>query len=293
MINKVGNISIEQLYKECIIALTPSLGEGEARAAARVIFEDVRGITPSEIVLYGYRTVEDFTAERIRSIIDKIKDGTPVQYAIGTARFYGMNFHVSPAVLIPRPETEGLVDLIAADYNGVSDLRILDCGTGSGCIAISLARSLPFAAVDAIDISDEALAIARHNASGLKAKVNFIREDILALKDNHAAKYDIIVSNPPYIAKSEAAGMDKRVKDYEPAQALFVEDNNPLVYYHAIKGYALKALKPGGKLYFEINPRYADDIKSMLDTAGFADTSIIRDYIGRYRYAIATMPQIK
>lgn len=284
-------MTVDQLFKATISSLTPALGENEARAAARIIFEDVRGMSPTDIVLHGDRTVEDFTEKHIKDITDKIIDGLPVQYAVGTARFCGLNFQVTPAVLIPRPETEGLVDRIVSDYKDRTDLRILDCGTGSGCIAITLARSLPFANVDAIDISDDALDVARGNASDLKVKVNFRHGDILALKPEAEAVYDIIVSNPPYIAKSEEADMDRRVKDYEPAKALFVSDSDPLVFYRSISEYATSALKPGGKLYFEINSRFAEDMKSMLEGKGYVNVDICRDYLGRYRYAVATKPE--
>lgn len=285
-------MTVEQLFKTTIASLTPVLGDSEARSAARVIFEDVRGMSQTDIVLYGNRTLEDFTIEHINDIVDKIINGLPVQYAIGTARFCGLDFHVTPAVLIPRPETEGLVDRIVSDYKSRTDLRILDCGTGSGCIAITLARSLPFAIVDAIDISEYALEIARRNASDLKVKVNFRKCDMLALKPENTSVYDIIVSNPPYIAESEEAEMDGRVKDYEPAKALFVSDNDPLVFYRSIAQYALTALKPGGRLYFEINPRFADEMKTMLNAKGYANVDISRDYIGRYRYAVAVKPQL-
>lgn len=285
----MAQITIEQLYRETVGTLAKVLGSGEANSAARIIFEDVRGMSPSDIILYGHRTVEDFTVSRIRGICEKIAAGEPVQYAIGMARFCGLDFRVTPAVLIPRPETEGLVDRIVSDYSGRSDLHILDCGTGSGCIAIALARALPFADVEAIDISADALAVAATNAKELKVNIKFSQRDILSLNDEDAnAAYDIIVSNPPYIAQSEAAQMESRVKDYEPAGALFVPDSDPLLFYRAIVSYGLKAMNPGGRLYFEINPLFVEQLKSLLVSDGYDDVDIIRDYIGRYRYAIAT-----
>ncbi len=286
--------TISSVYKELQETLTPALGQREATAAARVILEDVRGITQSDIIVNGHRTVEDLTLEKIRGIAAKVRDGEPVQYAIGTARFYGMDFAVTPAVLIPRPETEGLVDMIVNDHDGRRDLRILDCGTGSGCIAIALARTLPFARVDAIDISDAALALARENASTLKVagSVNFKKEDIMTL-EAAPQEYDIIVSNPPYIAEKEAAAMDDRVKSFEPSTALFVPDDDPLVFYRKIATYAIKSLKAGRRIYFEINPLFADGMKRLLTDTGFADVDIQRDYIGRNRSASATKPTVK
>ena len=280
-------MTITDIYKEIVNKLTPILGDSEARSAARVILEDVRGITTTDLVVNGHRTVEPETTDRIKNSIDRICIGEPVQYAIGTARFYGMDFKVAPAVLIPRPETEGLVDMIVKDYDAQSDLHVLDCGTGSGCIAIALARNLPFASVDAIDLSADALAIAEYNANHLKCKVNFSVGDILNMSLPDKALYDIIVSNPPYIADKERDAMDARVKDHEPISALFVPDDNPLLFYRAIAKYASKSLKDNGTLYFEINPLFVDDLKAMLISCGFTDIEITRDYIGRYRYAKA------
>ena len=176
-------MTVTDLYKKLLSTLTPVLGDSEARSAARVILEDVRGITQTDLVVNGHRTVEPETLKQIEAISDRICAGEPVQYAVGSARFYGMDFKVNPSVLIPRPETEGLVDMIVRDYGQRSDLRVLDCGTGSGCIAIALARNLPFASVDAIDISPDALKVATDNSSRLKVKVNFSCRDISILSD--------------------------------------------------------------------------------------------------------------
>ncbi len=286
-------MTVAELYKDLTTQLSAVLGDSEAKSAARVILEDVRGISRTDLVIYGHRTVEPETVERINDIVNKITSGEPVQYAIGSARFYGMDFKVTPAVLIPRPETEGLVDMIVRDYGDREDLRILDCGTGSGCIAIALARNLPFAEVEAIDISREALKIAADNALALKTKVTFANKDILKLSDQaYDEAYDIIVSNPPYIADSERSEMDPRVTDHEPATALFVSDDQPLAFYTAIADYASKALAPEGALYFEINPRFIDELKSMLAAHGFDFVDVTRDYLGRYRYAKATISRI-
>ena len=279
----MAQLTVNQLYRELVASLTPSLGEREAVSASRIILEDVRGITPTDLIVNGHRTVEDMTADRVRKIAAAVNEGEPVQYAVGSARFYGLDFLVSPAVLIPRPETEGLVDMIVKDYAGMSDLKVLDCGTGSGCIAIALARNLAFSKVDAIDISDDAIAVANDNAKVLKTSVNVYKRDILTLKPDNE-RYDIIVSNPPYIADAEAAEMDKRVKDYEPRTALFVPDDDPLKFYRPIAEYAIETLNQDGTLYFEINPRFVDDMKQMLTSAGFNSVDAVRDYIGRYRY---------
>lgn len=279
----MAQLTVNQLYRELVASMTPSLGEREAVSASRIILEDVRGITPTDLIVNGHRTVEDMTVDRVRKIAAAVNEGEPVQYAVGSARFYGLDFLVSPAVLIPRPETEGLVDMIVKDYAGMSDLKVLDCGTGSGCIAIALARNLAFSKVDAIDISDDAIAVADVNAKVLKTYIHVYKRDILTLKPDNE-RYDIIVSNPPYIADAEAAEMDKRVKDYEPLTALFVPDDDPLKFYRPIAEYAIETLNQDGTLYFEINPRFVDHMKQMLSSAGFNSVDVVRDYIGRYRY---------
>ena len=292
MMNNKSQPTIATVYRDIISRLSPSLGDGESRAAARVIMEDVRGATPTDLVVNGDRTVEPPTLGRIYDIVARIISGEPVQYAVGSARFYGMDFTVTPDVLIPRPETEGLVDMIVSQWSGRDDLRVLDCGTGSGCIAIALARNLPFSAIDAIDISNAALKVAEENSRRLKTSVGFYRRDILKLTPPDAPLYDIIVSNPPYIARDEAAAMDDRVLGYEPAGALFVPDDNPLIFYRAISAYAVKALKAGGRLYFEINPRFRDAMTAMLAYDGFTDIDTRRDYLGRYRFVSASKPAI-
>jgi release factor glutamine methyltransferase len=292
MMNNKSQPTIATVYRDIISRLSPSLGDGESRAAARVIMEDVRGATPTDLVVNGDRTVEPPTLGRIYDIVARIISGEPVQYAVGSARFYGMDFTVTPDVLIPRPETEGLVDMIVSQWSGRDDLRVLDCGTGSGCIAIALARNLPFSAIDAIDISNAALKVAEENSRRLKTSVGFYRRDILKLTPPDAPLYDIIVSNPPYIARDEAAAMDDRVLGYEPAGALFVPDDNPLIFYRAISAYAVKALKAGGRLYFEINPRFRDAMTAMLADDGFTDIDTRRDYLGRYRFVSASKPAI-
>ena len=292
MMNNKSQPTIATVYRDIISRLSPSLGDGESRAAARVIMEDVRGATPTDLVVNGDRTVEPPTLGRIYDIVARIISGEPVQYAVGSARFYGMDFTVTPDVLIPRPETEGLVDMIVSQWSGRDDLRVLDCGTGSGCIAIALARNLPFSAIDAIDISNAALKVAEENSRRLKTSVGFYRRDILKLTPPDAPLYDIIVSNPPYIARDEAAAMDDRVLGYEPAGALFVPDDNPLIFYRAISAYAVKALKAGGRLYFEIKPRFRDAMTAMLADDGFTDIDTRRDYLGRYRFVSASKPAI-
>ena len=256
----------------------------EVQAMIRIICEDVFNYDPVDVALRQESELPDFAAERISDIISRLRRHEPLQYIVGTALFHGHKFKVTPAVLIPRPETEQLVDLIV-DENTASDLRVLDMGTGSGCIAISLARALKFAQVDAFDISQDALAVARENAADLKVKVRLFQSDMLAPQP--AARYDIIVSNPPYICWSERESMDRNVLDYEPGQALFVPDNDPLLFYKAIAPYAAQSLEPGGRLYLEINQRFGNEVKRLLEDCGLDEVRIIEDSFGRVRFAAA------
>lgn len=257
----------------------------EVQAMIRVIFEDVFHYDQVDVALRQESELPDFAQERISDIIARLQRHEPLQYIVGKARFHGHQFKVTPAVLIPRPETEQLVDLII-DENPGSDLRVLDMGTGSGCIAISLARALKFPVVDALDISRDALAVARENAAALKANnVRLFESDMLSPQPS--ATYDIIVSNPPYICWSEREAMERNVKDYEPGQALFVPDDDPLLFYKAIVPYASRSLERGGRLYLEINQRFGNEVKRLIEDCGFDDVRIIEDSYGKVRFAAA------
>lgn len=284
-------MTVAQYFKETVSRLSYALGKNEGEAAARIIFEDVARYDRNYIFMNGDREILDFMQSKIAAVVDRVIAGEPVQYAVGKARFMGNDFEVSPAVLIPRPETAGLVDLITSAYEDRSDLRILDVGTGSGCIAISLARALPFARVTGVDISAAALETARDNARTLNVKARFEPLDILNAQAPAQPSFDIVVSNPPYVCRSEADDMDKRVLDYEPHTALFVPDDNPLLFYKAICSYARAALVPGGTVWFEINSRFPDRMRQLLESDGFTGVEILRDYRGLYRYATGTKPK--
>lgn len=285
-------MTLSELQRSLRATLSRSLDAREADATARIILEDAAGYTPVDVAVHGHRELEPFTVERLERMALRVADGgEPVQYVTGHARFYGMDLHVTPAVLIPRPETEGLVDRIADRYRDRPDLRVLDICTGSGCIAIALARTLPFCTVEAVDLSDDALAVARGNAKALgAASVRFSHADALHMPAPDGGQYDVIVSNPPYIADSERADMSDRVLLHEPAMALFVPDTDPLRFYRAIAAYAMQALAPGGTLWFEINSLYAAETQECMREAGLTDVHTDRDFYGRPRYAWATNP---
>lgn len=256
----------------------------EVQAMIRIICEDIFNYDQVDVALRQESELPDFAQERVTEIIARLRRHEPLQYIVGSARFHGHRFKVTPAVLIPRPETEQLIDMIV-DENSASDLRVLDMGTGSGCIAISLARALRFAQVDALDVSRDALAVARENAAALKVKVRFFESDMLSPQP--PAHYDIIVSNPPYVCWSERESMERNVLDYEPGQALFVPDNDPLLFYKAIAAYATASLERGGRLYLEINQRFGNEVKRLLEGNGFDEVRIIEDSYGKTRFAAA------
>lgn len=296
-------ITVDRLNRELVMRLTPKLGHGEAVAAVRIIWEDVMQYTPAQIIVRGDHELEPATVRTLRDIVERVEQGTPVQYAVGRANFMGMSLRVDGNTLIPRPETAQLVDMIVESCGNERDLRVLDIGTGSGCIAIALARALKFADVTAVDISEGALNVAAANARDLKAKVRFVRTDALRLadaprsdsssvygsRDALTPPYDIIVSNPPYVLASEGAGMAGHVLRHEPHTALFVPDDDPLRFYTAIAAYARTALKPGGRLYFELNPLTAEPLRDMLAADGWREVELHRDFYNRLRFLTARL----
>lgn len=256
----------------------------------RMMWEVLKGWTLTDIAVNSAKEVSVYIDTKFRTIVERLLSDEPLQYILGTAPFYGMWFDVSPSVLIPRPETEELVDMIVDSYKSKTDLRVLDIATGSGSIAIALSRNLPFSNVEATDISPEAIGVAKDNAARLKAKVQFRTEDALSAEPVEERRYDIIVSNPPYIARSEAADMDRHVLDHEPDGALFVDDSDPLVFYRSIANFASKALVEGGSLYFEINPLFHSELINFLKNQHvWSQIETKRDIQGKNRFVYATL----
>lgn len=253
----------------------------ELQAVIYLIFSYVKGWSRVDVFMNEGKELSDFSKKEIDSIVDRLLLGEPIQYITGEARFYGMDFKVRPGVLIPRPETAELVDWIVDD-NRRDDLSVLDIGTGSGCIAIALDRTLPFASVTAVDFSDTALSVAEENARLLKAKVKFLKADMYSWLPA-AGSLDIVVSNPPYIAPDEEEAMEVRVKDFEPREALFVDGADPIRPYRRISDIARQGLRPGGALYLELNPRFADEIRKMLVADGWHDVELRLDSYGKKR----------
>ena len=257
---------------------------GEIRSFIRIILSHICGLSHNQQILCKDRQLPEKEKEQIYTVVSRLKNMEPLQYIIGETEFYSMSFGVNSSVLIPRPETEELVDMIVKSHTGVSPVRILDIGTGSGCIAIALAKNIPNSEVTAVDVSAAALQTAKDNAARNDVDVHFIQADILTETVLIHGEYDIIVSNPPYIKEAESESMDANVLDYEPHIALFVPNEDPLLFYRAIADFAVEKLKPGGMIYFEINAMCDVLTGEMLHEKGFLQTEIHCDLSGKNRF---------
>lgn len=293
-------------YHDICQRLTPLYGPQEAKAMTRLLLEDLFSLSFADILCGATEHLSDADTLRLQQSVARLLDSEPLQYVTGTAFFCGHPFHVAPGVLIPRPETEWIVDT-AVNLVTSSAPRILDIGTGSGCIAISISLALAdrHCYTEAWDISEDALRIATDNAERLGADVKFRRRDALRLEENFPAEenqggaealsdtnaaaesWDIIVSNPPYICNREAADMHANVLRHEPHLALFVPDTDPLLFYRAIARYAMRSLRKGGWLLFECNTLYAHDTARMASDMGFATSVVEDDCFGKPRFVKA------
>lgn len=277
-------------YEEIWHRLAVVYSDGEAKAQARMLLEDKFGLSLADILCGGVGQLSADDTMWLERAVARIEQMEPIQYVLGEAWFCGRSFIVDESVLIPRPETEWLVERAGEVVSAmdVSSPRILDIGTGSGCIAVSLKKALPDAYVEAWDISEAALAIAKKNAKTLGADVAFRLRDALAAKDiddSIQCKWDIIVSNPPYICDSERKDMEANVLEHEPATALFVPDADPLLFYKAIADYGKETLSQNGHLLFECNTRYAQATAEMMQEVGYEETEVADDCFGKPRFA--------
>ena len=271
---------LKQLFTE---RLVPVMGEREAKAVFLLAVAELSGISRAEVLLDPMREVAQEDENKLSAALVQLEKHRPVQYVLGCAEFCGMRFEVGEGVLIPRPETEELVRLIAQEWRGRRP-AILDVGTGSGAIAVALAALLPGAQVAAADVSEQALGYARRNAEANGVKVELHRWDIFSPDTTFsAAQFDIIVSNPPYVPLSEKEAMAQNVVDYEPHLALFVDDNDPLRFYRAIARFASGRLAPGGGLYFEIFEKSGAEVCTLLAEEGFPDAKVINDINSKER----------
>lgn len=258
----------------------------EASEIASWVAEHFYGISRNDLLLN--KSIDIETKVDLKDIIQRINAAEPIQYIIGEAFFYGLKFQVDTSVLIPRPETEELVELVLKHAVKTDSPQILDIGTGSGCIAVSLAKKKPKASVSAWDISSSALAIAQKNAILNQVKVDF--KIINILENVHKQPFDIIVSNPPYIAKSESDEMRKNVLAFEPHLALFVEDQNPLVFYEAIAQFSIENLTRNGSCFVEINEAFGKETAAVFEEKGFVSVKIHQDIYRKNRFISAEKP---
>ena len=273
----------------------------EARAVARMLVEEKFSLSFADIICGGVEALPDADKQWIEAAVKRLEQGEPIQYVLGWAWFGGLKFNVRSGVLIPRPETEWLVDNICAHPAPSNDrpLRILDIGTGSGCIALSIKQRLPETYVEAWDISTETLSIAADNARSLGLDVVWRQQDALNITPNvlsttpndnsvvpDSPLWDVIVSNPPYICERERTDMARNVLEHEPSTALFVPDTDPLMFYRAITRYAVDSLNEGGRLLFECNTLYAGDTARMMADEGMTATQVYDDCFGKPRFAV-------
>lgn len=263
--------------------LVPLYEAREAQAIVRTLLQEGYNLTMADVIADGVERLPQEKKDQMSTQMEQLCQAVPLQQVLGFAWFCGRRFSVSPHVLTPRPETEELCQWILQDLGKKDGLTLLDIGTGSGSIACTLALELPNAKVTALDISSEALDVAIHNANRLGAKVHFIKADILQQEnlsnDNNTddKQYDVIVSNPPYITNKERAEMHRNVLEHEPHTALFVPDNDPLLFYRSIAHYGLRALRPGGLLYFEINPLFSGELFTLLQDMGYTSIELKTD----------------
>ncbi|WP_308755357.1 peptide chain release factor N(5)-glutamine methyltransferase [uncultured Bacteroides sp.] len=265
--------------------LQESYSAQEAANLSRIVCCEMLGQSTIDYYLGKDIILSPKERQDLDSILARLCNFEPIQYIQGIARFLERSFHVAPGVLIPRPETEELVEAMLREVP--SDARILDIGTGSGCIAVSLSKALPDARVTAWDISSDALSIARRNNDELQASVGFVQRDVLTYVPDAGECYEAIVSNPPYVTESEKEVMERNVLDWEPFSALFVPDNDPLLFYRRIAELGRTMLVPGGRLYFEINRAYGEATVTMLCGQGYANPRILKDISGNDRIVIA------
>ncbi|MFV8332199.1 peptide chain release factor N(5)-glutamine methyltransferase [Flavobacterium sp. GSP14] len=278
-------MKIKDYRTQFIHVLTPIYDAGEAESFFYLILEEKQKLKRIDLALQPDLLFSEEEIVVWNSILEELKKEIPIQYLLGSTSFYGLDFEVNPNVLIPRPETEELVEWIIRNNSKIEkfkDLKILDIGTGSGCIAISLAKNLPNATVSAIDVSEKALATAKKNAQNNSVNVSFINQNILQA-DDLKQQFDIIVSNPPYVRNLEKEEIKKNVLDNEPHLALFVEDEDALVFYKKIANLALKNLNANGMLFFEINQYLGLETVALLEELQFKDIELRKDMYGNDR----------
>ncbi|MCW4468441.1 peptide chain release factor N(5)-glutamine methyltransferase [Flavobacterium sp. MFBS3-15] len=266
--------------------LTPLYDAMEAESFFSIALGELKGWKRTDLAMNPDAVLSDDEAAKWNDVLTELEKQKPIQYIFGRAHFYGLAFEVNENTLIPRPETEELVEWIIRENEHKGKIKILDIGTGSGCIAVSLAKNLPMAEVSAIDVSENALAVAKGNSVANGVAVNFLLKDILKT-ETLTDTYDIIVSNPPYVRELEKAEIRPNVLEHEPHLALFVADSDPLLFYRKIALLAKSALAENGRLYFEINQYLGNETVEMLESYGFKSVTLKKDIYGNDRMVSA------
>ena len=275
------NQSSKRIYHEIVRELIPLYGEEEARQLTKILLEELLEISFEKIMIDEKVNYSSAIKGRIQEKTGLLKSSVPIQYVLGKANFYGRDFFVNPKVLIPRPETEELIREIIAD-NEQPELKVLDIGSGSGCIGVTLGIELQDAKISMMDIDEGALGVSFKNAQKHAVDAHCILEDVLLI-DQFPEQFDIIVSNPPYVTEAESKKMQDNVLDHEPHKALFVPNNNPLLFYKKIIELAKKGLKEKGKLYLEINEQFGTEMLRLCDEAKYSSVKLIKDINGKDR----------
>jgi release factor glutamine methyltransferase len=263
----------------------------ECESIASIIIEEKLSYSKSNIILNYRNIIENKDINEIDYILHRLKQNEPIQYILGNVEFYDLKFKVTNETLIPRQETELLVDKIISYNKDKTNLKILDIGTGSACIAISLAKNISNSKVTALDISDNAIDVAKENAIMNKVDVSFINEDLFKINNNLVNELDVIVSNPPYVTEKEKEFIHNNVLNFEPKEALFVSNENPLIFYNEIVSLAKNNLKNKGQLWLEINEAYGNEIKNLLEENNFSSVKIIKDYNKKQRFVFGLKKQ--
>lgn len=277
------------VFQEVVADIQLKESPEEIREMAFILLESIFGVSKTDIMAGKIVAFPEEAALALRKAVDRINKGEPVQYVVGEEYFFGREFHVNPSVLIPRPETEGLVRAVIAYNNSLllarnrpDPLKILDVGTGSGCIPITLFLEIPETEIYGTDVSSAALSVAVGNAEKYGAKITFVEHNILNERIP-LSNLDVIVSNPPYVTEKEKDQMKPNVLDYEPREALFVSDVDPLIFYKGISDQAKEVLKPGGLLAVEINEKFGKDVSEIFRRKGFNEVKIVKDLAGKER----------
>lgn len=283
---RIANNTVGSLYELYHTELSPLFGASEARAMARAVFQGALGWDMIELDARRSAALSGSEVLKVYTPLARLRTGEPLQYILGRTWFMGMELAVAPGVLIPRPETEEMVDLILR--TGRSFGRIVDIGTGSGCIALALKKHLPASTVIGLDVSTEALTIARGNGERLGMDVEWMEQDVLRPASKLPSDLDLVVSNPPYIPAMEKGTLERHVREHEPHLALFVADDDPLLFYRVIAQQAMGSLVAGGEIRFEAHHRHAGEVGQLLRALGYHHVNVLRDLSGSERFIHAT-----